>query len=115
MHVLHPYVESMVSPPKCSESVLVCGVLQERLARIEQEVADEEQQQRQEAMYKKKQIADAEKRRREGPVDDSEMVDEMFGFIDAQTDSEGAAPAAFKVRSEVTHASWDGLLATWWS
>ena len=50
-------------------------------------------------MYKKKQIADAEKRRREGPVDDSEMVDEIFGFIDSQTESEQTAPSAFKVNT----------------
>ena len=35
----------------------------------------------------------------EGPVEDSQMVDEMFSFIDAQTDLSGdsAGPSAFKV------------------
>ncbi|ELT99384.1 hypothetical protein CAPTEDRAFT_226057 [Capitella teleta] len=68
----------------------------ERLARIEQDVIEEEEAREQEAIYKKKQIADAEKRRREGPVDDSQMVDEIFGFIDSQTESEQTAPSAFK-------------------
>ncbi len=70
----------------------------ERLARIEQEVRDEESRQKRDAEDKKAQIDRAEKNRL-APVDDSQMVDEMFGFIDAQTDSsgEGIAPAAFKV------------------
>jgi myosin-7 len=69
----------------------------ERLARIDQEVYEEEMRQRQEAQYKRQQIESAE-RRRHGPVDDSQLVDDMFGFIDAQTDSsvEGSAPTAFK-------------------
>ena len=46
---------------------------------------------------KKMQIANAE-RRRAGPVDDSNLVDEMFGFIDAEgPGGEGAAPSAFRV------------------
>lgn len=69
----------------------------ERLARIEQDVIEEEQAREQEALYKKQQIAEAEKRRRVGPVDDSQMVDEIFGFIDSQTESESTAPSAFKV------------------
>ena len=75
-----------------------CNVLQERLARIEQDIREEETRQRQEAKFKRDQIDRAE-RNRNAPVDDSQMVDEMFGFIDAQTDSsgEGAAPTAFKV------------------
>jgi len=37
--------------------------------------------------------------RRQAPVNDSEMVDEMFGFIDSQVDgaAEAGAPLAFKV------------------
>jgi len=37
--------------------------------------------------------------RRHAPVNDSEMVDEMFGFIDSQVDgaTEAAPPLAFKV------------------
>ena len=73
--------------------------LQERLARIEQEVVEEDQKQRQEAEVKKAQIESAERKRRDGPVDDSQMVDEMFGFIDTQTDLSGdsAGLSAFKV------------------
>ena len=73
------------------------------MARIEQEVVEEEQKQRQEAEMKKAQIESAERKRREGPVDDSQMVDEMFGFIDAQTDSsgDGTGPSAFKVSLEL--------------
>ena len=69
------------------------------MARIEQDIREEEARQRQEAKYKRDQIDRAE-RNRNAPVDDSQMVDEMFGFIDAQTDSsgEGAAPTAFKVK-----------------
>ena len=75
---------------------------QERLARIEQDIREEEMRQRQEAKYKREQLDRAE-RNRNAPVDDSQMVDEMFGFIDAQTDSsgEGAAPTAFKVSSKL--------------
>lgn len=59
---------------------------------------DEEKRQRQEAMHKAKQIENAERRRR-APVDDSQMVDEMFGFIDTQSDvaENNAAPTAFRV------------------
>ena len=59
---------------------------------------DEERKQKHEAERKKQQIADAELRRNE-PIDDSEMVDEMFGFIDAERDStaDGSAPSAFRV------------------
>ncbi len=72
--------------------------MQERLARIEHDIREEEMRQRQDAKYKREAIDRAE-RNRNAPVDDSQMVDEMFGFIDAQTDSsgEGAAPTAFKV------------------
>jgi myosin-7 len=40
------------------------------------------------------------------------MVDEMFGFIDAQTDSEGAAPAAFKDLEERRHRDIAGEQVT---
>ena len=68
------------------------------MARIEQDIHEEEVRQRREAQDKRDQIENAE-RKRQAPVDDSQMVDEMFGFIDAQTDSsgEGVAPSAFKV------------------
>ena len=58
---------------------------------------DEERREQEEARMKKMQIDNAE-RNRSGPVDDSNLVDEMFGFIEEEGASEGAAPAAFKVR-----------------
>jgi len=71
----------------------------ERLARVEREVVEEENRAKHDAEMKKHQIENAE-RRRHGPVDDSQVVDEVFGFINdaAQTDSsgEGTAPAGFK-------------------
>ena len=72
--------------------------LKERLARIEQELEEEEQQRRLQGQHKVAQIEIAEQRRH-APVNDSQMVDEMFGFIDAQSDlvSEAAGPSAFKV------------------
>ena len=57
---------------------------------------EEETRQRQEGRYKQEQIENAE-RKRQAPVDDSQMVDEMFGFIDTHSMGEGAAPTAFKV------------------
>jgi len=71
-------------------------VYQERLARIDTEVAEEEARQREEAAYKKQRI-DVAEQRRNAPVDDSKMVDEMFGFVDQSSDLGGGyAPSAFK-------------------
>lgn len=71
--------------------------LQERLLRIDQEVAEEEQRQREEALNKLQRIDIAEQRRN-APVNDSEMVDEMFGFMDTSTDiGGGMGPNAFQV------------------
>jgi len=72
-------------------------VYQERLARIDTEVAEEEARQREEAAYKKQRI-DVAEQRRNAPVDDSMMVDEMFGFVDQSSDLGGGAyaPSAFK-------------------
>ena len=71
-------------------------VYQERLARIDSEVAEEEERQREEAAYKKQRI-DVAEQRRNAPVDDSKMVDEMFGFVDQSDLGGGYAPSAFKV------------------
>ena len=47
----------------------------------------------------KKAAIDIAEKRRHGPVDDSQTVDELFGFInDASEGGEGAAPSAFLVR-----------------
>lgn len=62
---------------------------------------EEEARQKKEAEIKKEQINQAEARRH-GPVDDAQMVDEMFDFIDEHGSSEGGnTPAAFKVPLKV--------------
>ena len=68
------------------------------MARIEQELRADDEQRHLEARNKVRRIETAEQRRH-APVNDSEMVDEMFGFIDSQVDSttEAGAPLAFKV------------------
>jgi len=72
--------------------------LQERLARIERELQAEDEKRDLEARHKAQQIENAELRRH-ATVNDSQMVDEMFGFIEAQVDmaSEAGAPTAFQV------------------
>ena len=52
------------------------------------------------ARHKAQQIENAELRRH-ATVNDSQMVDEMFGFIEAQVDmaSEAGAPTAFQVEN----------------
>ena len=70
---------------------------QERLARIDMEVEEEERRQRQEAAYKKSRIDEAEQRRN-APINDSDMVDEIFGFMDSSdTAGAGMGPSAFQV------------------
>ena len=57
---------------------------------------EEDNKQRYEAEQKKRAIENAEQRRH-GPVDDSQVVDEVFGFIDEHADSEATAPSKFRV------------------
>jgi hypothetical protein len=68
------------------------------LARIEQELQAEDEKRNNEARHKAQQIENAELRRH-ATVNDSQIVDEMFGFIDAQVDMtpDASAPVAFKV------------------
>lgn len=73
-----------------------------------QEIREEELRQRQEALRRRQQIIMAEKNRN-APVDDSQMVDDIFGFID-QTEGEGTAPSAFKVESTTCWGVLVGLL-----
>ena len=75
------------------------ALTQERLALIEQELKADDEQRHLEARNKVRRIETAEKRKH-APVNDSEMVDEMFGFIDSQVDgaTEVGAPLAFKVK-----------------
>ena len=76
---------------------LCVNVCQERLDRIDSEVAEEESRQRQEAAYKKQRI-DVAEQRRNAPIDDSKMVDEMFGFVDQSSgmDDGSYGPTAFQ-------------------
>lgn len=73
---------------------------QERMAKIEQEEKEEHERKKREAEKKKHEIEVAEamaKKRREEDVDDSKMVDEMFGFLpEEKTPSIVSAPTAFK-------------------
>ena len=76
------------------------SLIKERLARIEQELQAEDEKRDMEVRYKAEQIENAELRRH-ATVNDSQIVDEMFGFIDAQVDlnpAESTEPTAFKVR-----------------
>ncbi|PFX22115.1 unconventional myosin-VIIa-like isoform X2 [Stylophora pistillata] len=73
---------------------------QERMAKIEQEEKEEHERKKREAEKKKHEIEVAEamaKKRREEDVDDSKMVDEMFGFLpEEKTPMPDSAPTAFK-------------------
>ncbi|CAH3158721.1 unnamed protein product, partial [Pocillopora meandrina] len=73
---------------------------QERMAKIEQEEKEEHERKKREAEKKKHEIEVAEamaKKRREEDVDDSKMVDEMFGFLpEEKTPMPNSAPTAFK-------------------
>lgn len=67
------------------------------MARIDQEVAEEDIRLHAEFLSKKSRIDNAEKKRAD-PVNDSEMVDDLFGNLDASSDSfEGMGPQAFQV------------------
>ncbi|XP_069748201.1 myosin VIIAa isoform X2 [Narcine bancroftii] len=71
---------------------------QERLAQLAREDAEREVAERREARRKKEMLEQMEKARNE-PVNDSEMVDKMFGFLGAPSvvpGQEGRAPAGFE-------------------
>ncbi|XP_065841115.1 myosin-VIIa-like [Oscarella lobularis] len=75
--------------------------MKEEMERMEQERREQEEREKREREEKRKEIERAEaeaKRRREEDVDDSKMVDEMFGFLPEETKqkSEGSAPSAFQ-------------------
>ena len=57
---------------------------------------EEEKNQKLEEQHKKEQIENAE-RKCQAPADDSQMVDELFGFIDTYSMEEGAALFPFEV------------------
>eukprot|EP00118_Oscarella_pearsei_P013161 m.102210 g.102210 ORF g.102210 m.102210 type:complete len:2208 (+) comp37156_c0_seq4:160-6783(+) len=75
--------------------------MKEEMERLEKERQEEEEREKREREERRKEIQKAEaeaKRRREEDVDDSKMVDEMFGFLPEETKqkSEGDAPSAFQ-------------------
>lgn len=73
--------------------------LQERLAQLAKEDAEREKKEKEEARRKKEMVEQMEKARME-PVNDSDMVDKMFGFLGTTSSfpgQEGQAPAGFEV------------------
>ncbi|KAJ8280450.1 hypothetical protein GJAV_G00054700 [Gymnothorax javanicus] len=71
---------------------------QERLAQLAREDAEREKLEREEARRKKEMVEQMEKARQE-PVNDSDMVDKMFGFLGTTNSfpgQEGQAPAGFE-------------------
>lgn len=74
-------------------------LMQERLAKIEAEQQQEEETRKELLQKKKTEIEEAEasaKRRREEDIDDSKIVDEMFGFLPVNEKQMGQIPTAFK-------------------
>ena len=77
----------------------MCFVVQERLAQLAKEDAEREKKEKEEARRKKEMVEQMEKARLE-PVNDSDMVDKMFGFLGTTSSlpgQEGQAPAGFEV------------------
>uniref|UniRef100_A0A8C4RJA4 Myosin VIIAb n=1 Tax=Erpetoichthys calabaricus TaxID=27687 RepID=A0A8C4RJA4_ERPCA len=71
---------------------------QERLAQLAREDAEREKKEREDARRKKELLEQMEKARNE-PVNDSEMVDKMFGFLGTTNSfpgQEGQAPSGFE-------------------
>ncbi|XP_037396056.1 myosin VIIAa isoform X1 [Pygocentrus nattereri] len=71
---------------------------QERLAQLAREDAEREKKEKEEARRKKEMLDQMEKARHE-PVNDSDMVDKMFGFLGTTNSfpgQEGQAPAGFE-------------------
>lgn len=72
---------------------------QERLAQLAKEDAEREKKEKEEVRRKKEMVEQMEKARLE-PVNDSDMVDKMFGFLGTTGSlpgQEGQAPAGFEV------------------
>lgn len=72
---------------------------QERLAQLAKEDAEREKKEKEEARRKKEMVEQMEKARLE-PVNDSDMVDKMFGFLGTTGSfpgQEGQAPTGFEV------------------
>ncbi|XP_071990043.1 unconventional myosin-VIIa isoform X2 [Engystomops pustulosus] len=89
---------------------------QERLAQLAREDAEREVREKEEARRKKELLEKMEKARNE-PVNDSDMVDKMFGFLGTTTSlpgQEGQAPAGFedleRVQGEMVEEDLDQAL-----
>lgn len=77
---------------------------QERLAQFIREQEEREQAERDEARRKKELLEQMEREKQE-PVNDSDMVDKMFGFLgnaNSLPNLEGEAPEGFEVQDFVT-------------
>lgn len=73
---------------------------QERLAQLDQEQKEREQAERDETRRKKELLEQMEREKQE-PVNDSDMVDKMFGFLGSANslpNLEGEAPEGFEVQ-----------------
>ena len=70
---------------------------QERIENFEREEFEEEKKREQKTRLIKERMSEAEMRKNE-PIDDSAVVDDMFGFLEEQRDSvnEHQAPSAFR-------------------
>ncbi|KAK2846565.1 hypothetical protein Q5P01_009564 [Channa striata] len=78
---------------------------QERLALLAKEDAEREKKEKEEARRKKEMVEQMEKARME-PVNDSDMVDKMFGFLGTTSSfpgQEGQAPAGFEDLERTHH------------
>ncbi|XP_054868504.1 myosin VIIAa isoform X3 [Amphiprion ocellaris] len=78
---------------------------QERLAQLAKEDAEREKKEKEEARRKKEMVEQMEKARLE-PVNDSDMVDKMFGFLGTTSSfpgQEGQAPAGFEDLERTHH------------
>lgn len=79
-------------------------LFQERLAQLAKEDAEREKKEKEDVRRKKEMVEQMEKARME-PVNDSDMVDKMFGFLGSTNSfpgQEGQAPAGFEVRRPLT-------------
>ncbi|XP_068172673.1 myosin VIIAa isoform X4 [Antennarius striatus] len=78
---------------------------QERLSQLAKEDAEREKKEKEEARKKKEMVEQMEKARME-PVNDSDMVDKMFGFLGTTSSfpgQEGQAPAGFEDLERTHH------------
>lgn len=76
---------------------------QERLDRLAQQQEEREREEREEAR-RKKELLEQMERDKEQPVDHSDMVDQVFGFLGNTgplPNRDGQAPAGFEVSSGV--------------